>query len=168
MSLQHSWAPKFAFRFGANVIVGALLTSIIGALCVGAAGALFGWMLDLRSTPPSWDSGFLFPAVWLGAYLGSYSGIVGASAAVAASGAKPDSSIMPPRALLRNIALGQLFGTACAVSSYLLFAFCVAQFNGEPFVATVEDHLDLIIWGAPTLAICGSIAGALWKRDDNL
>ena len=167
MFFSQPWAARAAQRIGANIVVGAIVTAIVGALCVATAGALFGWMLDIRSTPPSWDSGFLFPGAWLGAYLGSFSGIVGAlAAAVAALGGKPDDSVGPPRALLRNLAMGQLFGTLGAVSSYLLFAFGVAQWNGDPFIGTVEDNLELIIWGAPALMISGAILGALWKRAD--
>lgn len=125
-------------------------------------------ILGISSTPPYWGSGFLFPGAWLGATLGSYSGFVGALAgAVAAFDGKPESSIMPPRALLRNIVLGQLFGTLSAVSSYLLFALAIAHLNGDPFVGTVEDNLELAIYGVPVLMICGAIVGALCKRDSD-
>ena len=164
MSISQSWIAKFAGRVLASAFVGGLVAAIVGALCVGTAGVLFGWMLDIRSTPPSWDSGFLFPGAWLGAYLGSYSGVIGALAGgVAASGGKPTTSVVPPRALLRNIALGQVFGTMGAVSSYLIFALALAQLNAQSFVGTVEDQLDLILWGAPVMTICGAIMGALWK-----
>ena len=166
MLLSRNWVAKFAGRVLAGAFLGGLFVAIVGALSVATAGALFGWMLDLRSTPPGGESGFLWPGAWLGAYLGSFGGFVGLFAgAVAALGGKPDTSVLPPRDLLRNIALGQLAGTLGAVSSYLIFALAVAQFNGEPFVGTVEDHLELIIYGAPILMICGAIAGALWKRE---
>ena len=168
MSISQSWIAKFAGRILASALIGGFFAAITGALCVGAAGALFGWILDIRSTPPVWDSGFLFPGAWLGATLGSYSGFVGLIAgAVAAFGGKPKTSIAPPRALLRNIALGQIFGTIGAISSYLLIALAVVQFNGAPFVGTVEDNLELVICGAPIMAFCGAIAGALWKREGN-
>ncbi len=149
----------------ASAFIGGFFTAITGALCVATAGALFGWMLDIRSTPPSWDGGFLFPGAWLGATLGSYSGFVGLFAGgVAALGGGPKGSIVPSRALLRNIALGQILGTVSAVSSYLLFALCVAQFNGNSFIGTVEDNLELAIYGVPVSMVCGAIMGAISGR----
>ena len=166
MSISQNWVAKFAGRVLISAFLGGLFTALIGALSVATAGALFGWILDLRSTPPVWDSGFLFPGAWIGAYLGSYSGIVGfIAAAVAALASKPETSIVPARVLRRNLALGQLLGTFGAVSSYLLFAFAVAQFNGDSFVGTVENHLDVALYGVPALMICGAIMGALWKRE---
>ncbi len=162
MLINEHWAAKIAGRVMANAIVGSVIVALIGALCVGAAGALMGWLLDIRSTPPSWDSGFLFPGAWLGAYLGSYSGLVGA---VAAGVAAFDFKV-PLRALLSRIALGQLLGTLGAVSSYLLLALAIAWTQSQPFTGTVEDNLELIIWGAPAAMIGGAIAGALWKRAD--
>ena len=166
MSLSQSWIAKVAGRVVASALIGGFVIAITGALCIATAGALFGWILDIRSTPPRFDVGFLFPGAWLGATLGSYSGFVGFMAgAVAAWRGKPDTSIVPPLALLRNIALGQLFGTVSAVSSYLVFALSVAQLNTQSFVGTVEDNLELIIWGAPILAIFGAIAGAMSRRE---
>ncbi len=168
MSISQSWIAKFVGRVLASAFIGGFFVAIMGALSVATAGALFGFILDIRSTPPRWDSGFLFPGAWLGANLGSYSGFVGALAgAVAAFDGKPESSIVPSRALLRNLALGQLFGMLGAVSSYLLFAFVIAQFSGAPLVGTVEDNLELAIYGVPILMICGAIAGALWKCEAN-
>lgn len=167
MLLSRNWVAKFAGRVLVSALIGGFFTAIVGALCGATAGALFGWILDIRSTPPSWDGEFLLPGAWLVAYLGSFSGFVGLFAgAVAAFDGKPASSIVP-RALLRNLALGQLFGTGGAVSSYLLFAVAVAvaQFSGDPFVGIVEDNLELVIWGAPILMICGAVAGAIFRRD---
>ena len=165
MFFKHSWAAMAAQRIGANIIVGAITTAIGGALCVGAAGALLGWILDIRSTPATWDGGFMGPGLFIGLTLGAWSGIIGAIVgAVAASNARP-ACAFAPLALVKRVALGQLLGTLAALSSYLVLALAIAQFNGDPFVGTVEDNLELAIYGVPLLMNCGAIAGALWKRE---
>ena len=98
--------------------------------------------------------------------LGAWGGIVGIVAfAMAAWGAAPDRLPLSLRALMARMAMGQLFGTVGAVSSYLLFVYAIAQLRAQPFLGTVEDNLDLIIWGAPTSMLCGAIAGAVFKRE---
>lgn len=161
---HQTWAFKAAKRVGANVFVGAITTSFMGALCVATAGALLGWILDLRSTPATWDGGFLGPGLFLGLYLGAWSGITGAIVGgVAALAARPGAT-SAPLIVIKRVAFGQVLGTLIALSFYLIFACAIAQFNGESFVGTVEDHLELAIYGVPITMNCGAIAGALWKR----
>lgn len=167
MFFPQIWAAKAAKRIAANIVGGAILTSLIGALCVATAGAFFGWMMDLRSTPPSWDSGFLGPGLFLGLFLGAWSGFLGALiGGVAAFGARP-GAMFAPLSIIKRMALGQVLGTLGALSFYLVFALALAQLNAQPFVGTVEDNLELAIWGVPILMNCGAIAGALWKRADS-
>ncbi len=165
MFINQHWFTRVAGRVLSSAIIGGVVSAIVGALCVGAAGALFGWLLDIRSTPASWDSGFLFPGAWVGMSLGAWSGFVGLIAAGLVAFDMPSRhSFAPLRALLGRVAIGQLLGTLGAISSYLLLAWAIAQTQGQPFVGTVEDNLDLIIWAAPAAMIGGAIAGALWKR----
>lgn len=164
MSFNQPWAAKAAKRIGANIVVGALLTAIVGALCVATAGALLGWILDIRSTPPSWDSGFLGPGLFIGLFLGAWSGVLGALlGAVAACAARP-GALFAPLAILKRVALGQLLGTLGALSSYLFYALIIAQTQNQSFVGSVEDNLILALIGVPITMNCGAIAGALWKR----
>ena len=165
MFFHQNWAAKAARSIAANLVVGAIITAIVGALCVGAAGALLGGIMDIRSTPASWDGGFLGPGLFLGLYLGAWSGILGAMfGGVAALTARADARFAS-LAILKRVALGQLLGTLAALSSYLIFALAIAQLNAQPFVGTVEDNLELAIFGVPILMNCGAIAGALWQRD---
>ena len=167
MSLSQHWILRVFGRVLTNAIVGGVIIAIIGALCVATAGAFFGWMMDIRSTPPAWNMGFMGPGAFLGAFLGAWSGFVGALAgAVAALGDNSTRPLATLRALLNRVALGQLLATLGAVSSYLLLALAIAQIKGDPFIGTVEDNLELAIYGAPITMICGAIAGALWKRAD--
>lgn len=167
MQSNNNWLGRAVLRTGINLIVGALLTAIVGALCVGAAGAFLGYLLDLRSTPATWDGGFIVLGFIIGAAWGAWSGIVGALIfGIAASGAKP-GRFFAPLALIKRVALGQTVGTLCALSSYLVFALAVAQFNGDPFIGTVEDNFELVMFGAPISMICGAIAGAILGRDCN-
>ena len=165
MSLSQHWVLKVFGRVLTNAIVSGVVIAIIGALCVATAGALLGWILDIRSTPAIWDGGFFGAGLFLGLCLGAWSGILGALVGgVAASKARP-GALLAPLSVLKRVALGQLLGTLAALSSYLIFALAVAQLNAQPFVGTVEDNLDLAICGVPVLMNCGAIAGALWKRD---
>ena len=166
MSISQHWIFRVFERVLTNAILGGVVAAVTGALCVATAGAFFGWMMDIRSTPPSWDSGFLFPGAWVGARLGVWSGLIGALAgAVAAWGDNSTRPMATLRALLNRVALGQLLATLGAVSSYLLLALVIAQLNAQPFIDTVEDNLELAIIGVPITMICGAIAGAIWKRD---
>ena len=167
MSIYQHWIFRVLGRVLTNAIVGGVVAAIAGALCVATAGAFFGWIMDLRSTPPSWDSGFLFPGAWVGARLGVWSGFIGAIVGgVAALGDNSTRPLEKLRALLNRVALGQLLATLGAVSSYLLLALVIAQIKGDPFTGTVEDNLELAIYGVPVSMVCGAIAGALWKRAD--
>ena len=167
MSLSQSWIAKFAGRVLANALLGGIFVAITGALCVATSGALFGWILDIRSTPATWDGGFMGPGLFLGLSLGAWSGILGALVGgVAASKARP-GALLAPLSVLKRVALGQLLGTLAALSSYLIFALAVAQLNAQPFVGTVEDNLELAIFGVPILMNCGAIVGALWQREIN-
>lgn len=164
MQSNNNWLGRAVLRAGVNLIVGGIITAIVGALCVGTAGGFLGYLLDLRGTPATWDGGFIVLGFIIGAAWGAWSGIVGAIIfGVAASKAKP-GRFFAPLALIKRVALGQLLGTLGALSSYLVFALAVAQFNGDPFIGTVEDHLELAMFGAPITMVCGAIAGALWKR----
>ena len=166
MFFSQNWVFGAAKRIGANVIIGAILTAIVGAGCVGAAGALLGAILDIRSTPATWDGGFLGLGLFLGFYLGAWSGIFGALVGGVAASSAPTNRTFAPLAIFKRVALGQLLGTLAALSSYLILALAIAQFNGDPFVGTVEDNLELAIYAVPVLMNCGAIAGALWKRAD--
>ena len=149
-----------------NAIVGGVVIAITGALCVATSGALFGWMMDIRSTPAIWDGGFMGSGLFLGLYLGAWSGFVGLIVGgVAASKARP-GALLAPLSILKSVALGQLLGTLAALSSYLIFALAIAQIKGNSFTGTVEDNLELAIYGVPITMVCGAIAGALWKRAD--
>ena len=166
MFFHHPWAAKAAKRIGANLVVGALLTALMGALCVGAAGAVIGGIMDIRSTPPAWSLGFSAAGASLGMTLGSWSGILGAVIfGIAALTAHPGRFFAPIIAIKR-VALGQFLGTLGALSTYLLAAMFIAQTRGQLFVATVEDNAVIILIGAPLMMLCGAIAGALWKRAD--
>lgn len=166
MLFKQPWAAIAAKRIGAGIVVSAILTGIIGALCVATAGALLGWILDIRSTPPSWDSGFLGPGLFIGLFLGAWSGVLGALfGGVAAFTARP-VHIFAPLEVIKRVALGQLLGTLGALSSYLFYALILTQTQGQSFVETVEDNLILALVGVPILMNCGAIAGALWKRAD--
>ncbi len=167
MSLSQHWFFRVFGRVLTGALFGGVVTAITGALCVATAGALLGWMMDLRSTPPSWDNGFILPGAFAGVYLGVWSGLIGAIVgAVAALGDNSTRPLATLRALLSRVALGQLLATLGAVSSYLLLALVIAQIKGDPFTGTVEDNLELAIYGVPITMVCGAIAGALWKRAD--
>lgn len=164
MFFHQPWAAKAAMRIGANIIVGAMLTAIVGALCVGAAGALLGGIVDIRSTPSSRDDGFLAIGLCFGLFLGTWSGILGAViGGVAALTARP-GRLFAPLTIIKRVALGQLFRTLGALSSYLVFALVMAQLNAQPFIWAVEESLFWALIGVPILMNCGAIAGALWKR----
>ena len=166
MFFKHNWAAMAAKRISAGILGGALIIATVGALCVGAAGALLGAILDIRSTPATWDGGFMGPGLFLGLYLGAWSGILGAGVGgVAAVGARP-GALLAPLAILKRVALGQSLGTLAALSSYLVLALLIAQLNAQSFVGTVEDNIEMAIYGVPVLMNCGAIAGALWKRAD--
>ena len=165
MPTTNSWLARAATRLSAHLVCGALVSAIVGALCIGAMGALLGWIMDIDSTPPSWDSGYLFPGAWLGAYLGCFGGIIGAVAAGAvAFDERARHSWAPLRATLMRVALGQIAGTIGALSCYFLLVMVLVFRRAQPFVGTVEDNLDLMIWGAPMLMICGAIAGTISRR----
>ena len=167
MLTSNGWLARAAMRLGAHLVCGGVTSALVGALCVGATGALLGWIMDIDSTPPSWDSGYLFPGAWLGAYLGCGGGIVGAFAAGAvAFDERARHSLAPLRATLMRVALGQSAGTLGALSCYFLLVMWLVFRRAQPFVGTVEDNLDLIIPGAPCAMICGAIAGALWKKSE--
>ena len=166
MFFKYPWAALAAKRIGAGIIVGAITTAIVGALCVGAAGALLGAILDIRSTPATWDGGFMGPGLFLGLHLGAWSGIWGAIVGgVAAFGARP-GALLAPLSILKRVALGQLLATLGALSFYLILALVIAHVNGRTFVAAVEENLVLAIFGGPILMNCGAIVGALFKRAD--
>ena len=168
MQSHHNWLARAALRIGAHLVLGAASAAIVGALCIGAAGALIGGIMDIRSTPPSWSNGFGFVGAWLGLYLGAFGGLVGAlSASVVAFDSKSRTSFAPLRAMLARVALGQLLGTVGALSCYFVWVLFLMQTRLQPFVGTVEDNVEFILWGAPLTMICGAIAGALWKREAN-
>ena len=159
------WAIKAAQRVGANLIIGALLTALVGALCVGTAGAIIGAIMDIRSTPPAWSLGFSAAGADVGMTLGSWSGILGALIfGIAALTARP-GRLFAPITAIKRVALGQFLGTLGALSTYLLAAAFIAQTRGQSFVVTVEDNALIILVGAPLMMLCGAIAGALWRRE---
>lgn len=158
------WQWFLLRRIVSHFVLGALCAAIVGALCIGTAGGLCGWILDLRSQPASWDDGFTVVGALLGATLGSYSGVVGAFFGLwSGIAAPPSRSVLPPRALLQSLALGQIAGTLVACSTFFLWEVFQAQNTGLSFGRTVEQDIVLILWGAPALMICGAIVGALFR-----
>lgn len=156
------WKWFLLRRVVSHAVSGALASALVGALCVGAAGALCGWIMDLSSRPATWDDGFKLVGFLLGATLGSYGGIVGALfCGWAGFAAPPNRALLPPRALLNRIALGQIAGTLLAGATFFLWALAQSQNSGQSFGHIVEAELLLIICAAPALMICGAIAGAL-------
>ena len=163
-----SWAWFLAKRVAVHVIAGALATALVGALCVGAAGAVTGWILDLRSTPATWDDGFTLVGALLGLTWGAYSGVVGAIiCGWAGLTAPPSRSLWPARALLRHPILGQVAGTGLASATFFAWELVQAQLTGPAFGRGVERDVGWILFGAPALMLCGAIAGALIRPAKN-
>ncbi len=168
MTISQNWFAKFAGRVAANALIGGLLTALVGALCGGATSALLCYLLSLRGAPAAWDDGMtelIALQFIIGACLGAWSGIAGAFIFGATAATSGPGRLLAPLALVKRVALGQLLGALAALSSYLTFAWALAQFNAWPFLGTVEDNLELAIWGVPVTMIFGAIAGALWKRE---
>ena len=156
------WGWFLLRRAGAHLIVGAGATAFVGAFCIGALGAGCGYVLDLGSLPASWDDGFTLVGASLGASLGAWAGVVGALVCGRAGVVAPASRhILPPRALLQPVVLGQIAGTLVAGATFFLWEVLQAQNTGLSFGRTVEQDLHLIVWGAPALMLCGAVAGAL-------
>ena len=162
MQTQKQWLGPLASRVVSHGILGGLLTAIVGAVCVGAAGAAIGAILDVASAPAQWDGGFMMPGAFVGMSLGAWSGILGAIIyGIGAAKAGPGRCIREFTALCARVSLGQFVGTLSALTCYLAFAFVVSQIKTQPFIGTVEDNAELIVWGAPALMMCGALAGAL-------
>ena len=156
------WMGLWLRRFAGHLVLGALATALVGALCVGTLGALCGWVMDLSSRPATWDDGFRFAGFGLGITLGAFGGIVGALfCGWAGLVAPPNRALLPPRALLGRIALGQVAGTLLAGATFVLWVLVQSQNTGQSFGRVLEDEVFLLLWAAPALMICGAIAGAL-------
>ena len=129
---------------------------------MGAAGAAIGVILDVASTPATWNGGFMMPGAFVGMSLGAWSGILGVIIfGVSAAKAGPGRCIREFTALCARVSLGQFAGTLAALTCYLAMALVISQIKTQPFIGTVEDNADWIVWGAPALMMCGALAGAL-------
>lgn len=159
---NENWIWFLLRRVVSHALAGALATAIVGALCIGGAGALTGFIWDLSSKSAGWNDGFTLIGALIGVTWGSFSGIVGALiCGWVGLSAPPSRAILPPRALLKPICAGQIAGTLLACATYFGGVAAVAWQNGETFGRVVESSFGYIMFGTPALMIIGAIVGGL-------
>ena len=156
------WVALLIGRVISYALLGGLGAALVGAICIGAAGASIG---AIDSSPGTFSGREL---VWIGFVFGvSLGGSGGGIAGVlifAIQGFRSASrrSFLPPRSLLRSIALGQIVATLGVCSSFFALELVLSQINNQPFYQAVGQHLIWIMFGAPAVMVCGAIAGAIW------
>ncbi len=146
------WPWILAGRVAIHVIVGATVTAIVGALCVGAAGAATVCLLIGECILPNLGG-------IIGLVFGSFGGVAGALIfGIAGATAPPSRFLLPRRALLARVCGGQIGGTLLACSAYATLNIIQRHFGLNP-----TGDVDGVMFGAPALMICGAIAGALFR-----
>ena len=159
------WMKVLAVRVVVNAVMGGLWFALIGALCIGLTLGLIGTVADYSGAfGANAESGFT--GAIIGAKIGASSGIAGIVLfAIAAIRAMPGQLLEPFDVLFGRVICGQALGTIGALTSFVAFELAKTSINHRGFTLNSFDDSKWIIYGAPTLMICGAIAGALSKRD---
>ncbi|PQV63005.1 hypothetical protein B1R32_11747 [Abditibacterium utsteinense] len=163
--ISGNWMGILAARVVCYTLCGGLSAALVGAFCIAIAGALTGAILDIQGTPANWEQGFIPAGFFVGATLGGIGGGVAGALIFALLGFLnlPERHFLPHRSTFISIWSGQICGTLGVCFSFFVIAAMAAAFLGKSFPALVDAHLIWILFGAPTLMVCGEIAGAIWS-----
>ena len=164
MNRENRWAAKWVARVGWNALAGGALVGIVGAFCIGAAGALVGAVYARHMGATFLDGARV--GGYVGVILGAMCGVIGVLIfGVAAFRSAPGRLFAPFLQLRGRVALGQFLGTVDALSFFFAVEWAKSQLQNQSFGQGIAEDLKWIQWGAPALMVCGAIAGALSKRD---
>lgn len=161
------WVGRLLARTLLHALGGGVFAALVGALCIALAGALTGAVIDIGGTPYRWGESLIPIGFCFGLALGGAGGgIVGVILhALQGLFSAPDLRLLPTRAFLCRVSLGQIGATIGACASFFGFEILFSLTQSLPFPACVDRHLVWIMFGAPALMMCGAIAGALWRGE---
>ena len=139
------------------------MTTLVGALSLGALGALTGYLLDFKGPTYRIPEGLTALGAQIGADLGAIYGGVAGTMIFAVSGlfGPPRRRWQPPRALLAAVLAGQILTILAVSSAFFGFENWRAWSSGDALRFCISEHLSIITFAAPAVMVCGQIAGAL-------
>ncbi len=162
--MNNRWAGKLAGRVLCNALAGGVLVAIVGAFCLGIAGASAFAVLDFLvygKVMGGMQHGFRLSS--FGSAIGFVLGLL--IFGIAAVKTPPGRLFAPLQRFVGRVALGQLLGTLGALSFFAVLVVAKAQLQNQSLAKTVSADLIFIAFGVPITMICGAIAGALSKRE---
>ncbi len=158
------WIGRILARTLLHALGGGVLAALVGALCTALAGALTGAIVDIGGTPHRWDQGLIPIGTYFGVVLGGAGGAIVGVVIYAFQGLlrAPDRRLLPTKAALRQVSLGQIGATIGVCAAFFCFEMLFSLSQNQSFSRCVDRHLFWIMFGAPALMMCGAVGGALW------
>lgn len=161
------WIWFLVWRVAVYALLGALSCAVVGAVLIGASGALVGglgalarWTVDLNMRPIRHS--LTGEGAVLGGTAGGASGALIGLIILGIFGLiwPPRHSFWPPKTLFTALFVGMSLATVGAMASYFVLCALLAPSQGSFSLAISEGRYWILI-AAPFAMVCGQIAGAL-------